>query len=75
MTVSKYKSAKIMDLIMKKMGLGVSLCMTRPSLLSLSFEKGVVPRCGFYLALLSRGLARPSSLGMMLVSTQSFFFF
>lgn len=73
MSVSQDKSAKIMDLITKKMGRDVSLFMSRPILLSLSFEKRVVPRCAFYQALLSRGLVRPSSLGMMLGSTQRLF--
>ncbi|KAI8009972.1 hypothetical protein LOK49_LG06G03219 [Camellia lanceoleosa] len=62
------------DFLVNKMGMESSMFARRPALLSLSLEKRIVPRCGVYQVLLSKGLIKKaSSLRASLESTEKLF--
>ncbi|XP_058211713.1 transcription termination factor MTERF15, mitochondrial-like [Rhododendron vialii] len=58
MMVSEEKITRMMDLLVNKMGLESSRVSKGPQLLSLSFEKRIVPRCLVYQALQAKGLIK-----------------
>lgn len=75
MTVSEYKIMKVMDFLVNKMGLESSFVSKRPQLLSLSFEKRIVPRCLVYQALQANSPTkkRNISFNLMLTSPEKLF--
>ncbi|XP_058209232.1 transcription termination factor MTERF4, chloroplastic-like [Rhododendron vialii] len=75
MMVSEDKITRVMDFFVNKMGLESLFVSKRPPLLSLSFEKRIVPRCFVYQALQAKGLIRGTniSLSTMLKSPETLF--
>ncbi|XP_057475865.1 uncharacterized protein LOC130763860 [Actinidia eriantha] len=75
MTWSEDKIARVMDFFVNNMGWESSLVANRPVLMSLSFEKRIVPRCAVYQALFSKGLIKKTDISLvkMLESRESWF--
>ncbi|XP_058211854.1 transcription termination factor MTERF15, mitochondrial-like [Rhododendron vialii] len=74
MMVSEDKITRIMDFLVNKMGLDSSYVLKRPQLLSMSFEKRIVPRCLVYQALQAKGLIKRPNISLtMLRSTEMWF--
>ncbi|KAG5554975.1 hypothetical protein RHGRI_012501 [Rhododendron griersonianum] len=74
MMVSEDKITRIVDFLVNKMGLDFSYVLKRPQLLSMSFEKRIVPRCLVYQALQSKGLIKRPNISLtMLRSTEMWF--
>ncbi|KAG5554995.1 hypothetical protein RHGRI_012517 [Rhododendron griersonianum] len=65
MTVSEDKIMRVMDFFVNTMGLDSSFVSKRPQLLSLSFEKRIVPRCLVYETLYAKGLIKKTDSGLM----------
>ncbi|XP_058209231.1 uncharacterized protein LOC131322094 [Rhododendron vialii] len=74
MKVSEEKITRIMNFLVNKMGLDSSFVLKMPLVLSLSFEKRIVPRCLVYQALQAKGLIKKRNvIGGMLKSTEMLF--
>ncbi|KAG5554988.1 hypothetical protein RHGRI_012510 [Rhododendron griersonianum] len=74
MTVSEDKITRIMDFLVNKMGFDSSFVLKMPELLSLSFEKRIVPRCLVYQVLQAKGLVKKPNISLrMLRSTEMWF--
>ncbi|KAG5554976.1 hypothetical protein RHGRI_012502 [Rhododendron griersonianum] len=74
MMVSEDKIMKVMDFLVNKMGLDSLFVLKRPLVISLSFEKRIVPRCLVYQALQAKGLIKKPNFSLeMLKSTEMSF--
>ncbi|XP_058209234.1 transcription termination factor MTERF15, mitochondrial-like [Rhododendron vialii] len=70
MMVSEDKITRIMDFLVNKMGFDSSFVLKMPLVLSLSFEKRIVPRFLVYQALQAKGLVKKRNIIKMLKSTE-----
>ncbi|KAG5554984.1 hypothetical protein RHGRI_012506 [Rhododendron griersonianum] len=74
MLASEDKITRVMDFLVNKMGFDSSFVFKMPLVLSLSFEKRIVPRCLVYQALQAKGLVKKRNIiRKMLMSTEMLF--
>lgn len=64
MSTSEEKITSVMEFWVNRMGWESSFLATRPTIISYSLEKRVVPRCKVYKALLLKGFEKPCGLNL-----------
>ncbi|KAH6769754.1 hypothetical protein C2S52_014557 [Perilla frutescens var. hirtella] len=71
MAASMDKITRSLDLLADRMGCDLSVLIRRPQILTLNFERTIVPRCAFYQVLLSKGLVEQGSMLEMMECLRS----
>ncbi|XP_057772007.1 uncharacterized protein LOC130991681 [Salvia miltiorrhiza] len=71
MSASADKITRALDLLVNPMGCDPSVLIKWPQILTLNFERTLVPRCAFHHVLVSKGLVGPGSLLQMLSHLRS----